>query len=85
MILGSKLRGVRRSKGKTIQQVALSAGLSVGFVSQVERGIAVPSIASLKKLALALEQPVGNFLEVSSTELPADPLCRAASLLPFGT
>ena len=85
MILGSKLRAVRRSRGKTMQQIASEAGLSVGFVSQVERGIAVPSIASLRKLAAALEQPVGNFLEVSSTELPADPLCRAASLLPSGT
>ena len=80
MILGSKLRGVRRSKGKTIQQVALSAGLSVGFVSQVERGIAVPSIASLKKLALALEQPVGNFLEVSPQ---SSQLTRSAERLPF--
>ena len=66
MILGSKLRTVRRSQGKTMQEIASAAGLSVGFVSQVERVIAVPSISSLRKLAAALEQPVGNFLEVSS-------------------
>ena len=36
MILGSKLRTVRRSQGKTMQEIASAAGLSVGFVSLVE-------------------------------------------------
>lgn len=80
MILGSKLRTVRRSQGKTMQEIASAAGLSVGFVSQVERGIAVPSISSLRKLAAALEQPVGNFLEVSSE---SSQLTRSSERLPF--
>ena len=80
MILGSKLRAVRRSRGKTMQEIASAAGLSVGFVSQVERGIAVPSISSLRKLAAALEQPVGNFLEVSSQ---SSQLTRSSERLPF--
>ena len=63
-----------------MQEIASAAGLSVGFVSQVERGIAVPSISSLRKLAAALEQPVGNFLEVSSQN---SQLTRSSERLPF--
>ncbi len=60
--LGVGLRARRRALGKTLQQVADECGLTVGFISQIERGISVPSLASLCSVANALETSVDRFL-----------------------
>jgi len=67
-ILGSHLRERRLSLGLTLKQVADSAGLSVGFISQIERGIAAPSLTSLANVSRVLGRHVSTFLA-----LPAGP------------
>jgi transcriptional regulator with XRE-family HTH domain len=57
--LGETLREIRRAKRLSLQQVADLAGLSKGFVSQVESGTTNPSIASLKRIANVLGTPLG--------------------------
>jgi transcriptional regulator with XRE-family HTH domain len=63
MELGQSLKGIRRSKRLTLQQVASATGLSKSFVSQVESGTASPSIASLKRIADALSVPLGALFD----------------------
>ena len=41
--LGKRLRDRRQQLGLTLKQVADGAGLSVGFISQIERGLNAPS------------------------------------------
>lgn len=60
--LGARLRARRKQVGKTLQQVADEAGLTVGFISQIERNISVPSLASLYNVAKALQTSVDSFL-----------------------
>lgn len=69
--LGRQLRACRKELGFTMQFVADSAGLSVGFISQVERGITAPSLASLVSIANVLQKPLSHFLQQpsSGTEL----------------
>ncbi|MEM7319920.1 MAG: helix-turn-helix domain-containing protein, partial [Pseudomonadota bacterium] len=43
--LGQSIRLRRKELGLTMQTVADAAGLSVGFISQVERGLTSPSLA----------------------------------------
>jgi mannose-6-phosphate isomerase-like protein (cupin superfamily)/DNA-binding XRE family transcriptional regulator len=57
--LGAKLKEIRRNKGVTLQQIADQTGLSKSFVSQIETGVANPSIASLKKITDVLGVPLG--------------------------
>lgn len=52
--LGSTLRRMRVGRGLTLVRVADAAGLSHSFLSQLERGLARPSMASLERLAAAL-------------------------------
>lgn len=52
--LGRHIRGVRRLRGLTLVQLAGMAELSHPFLSQLERGRARPSMASLEKIARAL-------------------------------
>lgn len=60
--LGQRLRTRRKAIGKTLQQVATESSLTVGFISQIERGISTPSLASLYNVAKALETSVDHFV-----------------------
>lgn len=62
-LLGQQLRSVRKDAGYTMQFVAENAGLSVGFISQVERGLTVPSLSSLRAIAQVLGKPITYFFE----------------------
>jgi quercetin dioxygenase-like cupin family protein len=44
----------------TLREVAAAAGVSESFVSQVERGVANPSMASLRRMAEALGESVAS-------------------------
>lgn len=65
--LGARLRARRKAIGKTMQQVADEASLTIGFISQIERGISTPSLASLYNVAKALDASVDMFV----TQAPA--------------
>lgn len=52
--LGGAIRDVRHARGLTLVQVATAAGLSHPFLSQLERGLARPSMRSLYQIAEAL-------------------------------
>ena len=60
--LGARLRTRRKAIGKTMQQVADEAGLTIGFISQIERGLSTPSLASLYNVAQALDASVDMFV-----------------------
>lgn len=66
--LGRLIRDRRKACNLTLAQLAERAGVSTSYVSQVERGIANPTLASLKMLAAALDFNVGSLLEQSQPE-----------------
>lgn len=61
--MGGKLRARRKHLALTMQDVADRAGLSVGFISQVERGLTVPSLSSLVSISQVLALPVSSLLD----------------------
>lgn len=60
--LGGKVRSRRRDQGLTLTDLAGRTGLSIGFLSQVERDITAPSLSSLALIARALEARVHDFI-----------------------
>ena len=60
--LGMRLRNRRKELGLTLQAVADGAGLSVGFISQVERDLTSPSLTSLLAIAQVLDMSVADIL-----------------------
>lgn len=52
--LGAKIRVLRKERGLTLKSLAQSSGLSHPFLSQVERGVARPSMSSLHQISEAL-------------------------------
>ncbi|HEY8845105.1 MAG TPA: helix-turn-helix domain-containing protein, partial [Candidatus Limnocylindrales bacterium] len=67
--VGRQVRRWRGQRGLTLAKVAESAGLNVGYLSQIENDKASPSLACLAALATALDVPVAWFL-VDETRPP---------------
>lgn len=71
--LGHQIRDLRRAKGVTIPQLAARIDRSVGWLSQIERGMSEVSIAALHQIADALEVQVSWFFGHGAPP-PADEL-----------
>ena len=84
--VGERLRAIRRLRRATLKTVADRAELSESFLSQVERGRANASVASLKKIAAALGVNVADLFEPNgSTSRPRVLRSEARPNLAFGT
>ena len=70
--VGAELRRLRLAKGLSLQQVAGRAGLSVGFVSQAERGLSALSVKALQDLGAALGKPIGWFFREGAAAAGGD-------------
>lgn len=66
--LGGKIRSLRHRLKRTLDETASAAGISKPFLSQVERGLATPSLTSLAGIAHALGVPLQYFVETPSEE-----------------
>jgi transcriptional regulator with XRE-family HTH domain len=58
--LGARVRALRRERGLTLKALGRLAGLSHPFLSQVERGLARPSVGSVERIAAALDVSVAR-------------------------
>ncbi|MCC3144293.1 cupin domain-containing protein [Halanaerobium sp. Z-7514] len=61
-ILGQRIRNKRKSKNMSLNDVAQKINKTSSYLSQVERGLAEPSITALREIARALEVPIFYFL-----------------------
>lgn len=78
--LGARIRRRRKQLGLTLQQLCDSAGLSPGFLSQVERSLATPSLGTLAQIARALDVGLEQFVGGAR---PGDALTRASERRQF--
>lgn len=62
-VIGFAIRNRRKQLNMTMKALADSAGLSVGFISQVERNLTTPSLSSLASIASVLRVEIGYFLD----------------------
>ena len=60
--LGARLRAKRSERARSLTDTAAQAGLSKGFLSQLERGRTRASIATLRRLAAVLEVSLPELL-----------------------
>ena len=65
--VGERLRAIRHLRRATLKTVAERADLSESFLSQIERGKASASIASLTRIAAALGVSVADLFESHSS------------------
>jgi transcriptional regulator with XRE-family HTH domain len=65
--LGLRIRGLRLVRGMTLRELAAEAGVTESFLSQVERGVASPSIASVRRIARGLGHSIADLFEEDET------------------
>jgi transcriptional regulator with XRE-family HTH domain len=58
--LARAISTARRDRGMTLAELAAATGLDKGYLSRVERNLKTPSIATVLKLAKALDVPVAQ-------------------------
>ena len=63
--IGRDIRAIRQSRGMTLTEMSASLGRSIGFLSQVERGISSLSTEELRQVAQLFGVPVSWFLVLS--------------------
>ena len=79
MEIGGKIRRLRQQLGLTQDELAARTELSKGFISQLERDITSPSIATLMDILAALGTDVGSFFTEKDPEkvvYSADDMCE---------
>ena len=59
--IGAKIKALRTEKRYTLKMLSDMTGLSVGFLSQTERGLSSIAVDSLSKVAACLETPLSTF------------------------
>lgn len=69
--VGADLRALRKSRGMTVTEISGLLGRSVGFISQIERGLSQPSINDLRNIAAVFGVPISFFFAESASD-PAE-------------
>lgn len=63
---------MRRAKGMSLQSLSKACGKSIGFLSQVERGLSAPTISDLHAIASVLGVQIGWFFPQGETVDPVE-------------
>ena len=61
-MLGEQIRTIRKKQGITLKELAEKTGLSIGYISQIERDLTDPSLSTLRKISAALDVPTYLFM-----------------------
>lgn len=70
--VGREIKSLRKAKGLSLQQLGSACGKSIGFLSQVERGLSTPSISDLHQIAEALDVQISWFFPDGGSSEPSD-------------
>src|SRR6201999_2020188 len=81
-LLGDVLRRLRIRQGRTLREVSASAGVSLGYLSEVERGRKEASSELLAAICGALEVSLSDVLREVSDDLAREE--RRVRLAPVG-
>lgn len=84
--VGEDLRALRRARGLTLKGLSAAVGRSVGWLSEVERGQATPSVRDLGALAERLGVSISVFFRSSGRDGREQGLIqRGADRVPIGS
>jgi len=63
-LFGERLRELRQKRGMTLRELTDVSGMSLAYLSDLERGLKIPSLTSLIRLAVALECKISALVGV---------------------
>jgi transcriptional regulator with XRE-family HTH domain len=84
-LLGDVLRDRRMQRGMTLREVSAEARVSLGYISEIERGQKEASSELLASLCLALDAPLSDVLREVSDAVALEEAAVAATPITVGT
>lgn len=78
MDLGSQIKNIRKQKGLTQAEFALSIGITQTYLSQIEGNLKEPNLSTLKAISEGLGIPLPILFFLSMTEEDVKPAKRNA-------
>lgn len=81
-VIGDVLREARTAQGRTLREVSDSARVSLGYLSEVERGRKEPSSELLNAICDALQVPLSSVLTDAGERMASE---ERAAFAPSGT
>ncbi|MEU6354345.1 helix-turn-helix transcriptional regulator [Streptomyces sp. NPDC047072] len=81
-LLGDVLRRQRQRQGRTLREVSSSARVSLGYLSEVERGQKEASSELLAAICVALDVRMSELMREVSDELALAELAQSAAATP---
>lgn len=79
-MLGDVLRGKRLQRGMTLRQLSAEARVSLGYISEIERGRKEASSELLASLCGALEVPLSEVLQDVSSLVALEETATVAAV-----
>lgn len=79
LAIGEKIKSLRTAKGLTLKQLGEMTDLSIGFLSQMERGMSSIAIDTLDKIASVLGVSFNSFFSDTEERLKEDPVVHSFS------
>jgi transcriptional regulator with XRE-family HTH domain len=68
--VGAQLRVLRKVRRLTLEELGRQSGVSMGLISQIERGVGNPSFNTLVQVAHALDVPIGRLFHTTQETSP---------------
>jgi transcriptional regulator with XRE-family HTH domain len=83
-LLGDVLRAQRMQRGMTLREVSAEARVSLGYISEIERGQKEASSELLASLCTALEVPLSDVLREVSDAVAVEEAALVATPISVG-
>jgi transcriptional regulator with XRE-family HTH domain len=71
-VIGEELRRRRQDQGRTLRDVSAAARVSLGYLSEIERGQKEASSELLAAICAALDLPLSDLLRAVSAEVAVE-------------
>jgi len=84
-LFGKRIRGLRRSKDLTQEQLAELAGISLQNMGEIERGKGNPTLVTVEKLSAALGEDLSSIFDLGNSVLTKDQAIQELMSLLSGT
>lgn len=72
LTIGERIKQLRQERGLTLRQLAAKTGLSLGYLSKVERDLSKPSYSTVQSICYALEMTANPFMLPQKEEKSAE-------------
>lgn len=69
-LLGERIKIIRKERGMTLQNLADETGLSIAFISKVERGLTSPTFSAILEICKALQVDLIELAQPSEDKQP---------------